>query len=123
MGLGEGAEGSSRKCPQRPEASKGHGTGSRRGNHDDAHDDAIVLQNSTYTFKLHPEGRICPMGLYAHNRTRNRERRKAKRIKKFFTVRGVVGVECGGPCVGKQGLPAYCLVPSSHHHRHLLDRS
>lgn len=48
------------------------------GNHDDFNDDAIVMRNYTYIFKLHPEGRIHPIGLYVHNRTRNQGRKKGQ---------------------------------------------
>ena len=62
-----GAEGSSRKYPQRPEASQGPEAGRRRGallgDHDDFYDDAIVVQNYSYIFKLHPEGRIHSISL------------------------------------------------------------
>ena len=50
-----GAEGSSRKYPQRPEASQGPEAGRRRGallgDHDDFYDDAIVVQNYSYIFE------------------------------------------------------------------------
>jgi hypothetical protein len=37
--------------------------GGLSGNHDDFNDDAIVMQNYTYIFKPHPEGRSHPNGL------------------------------------------------------------
>lgn len=62
-----GAEGSSPKCPQRPEVSQGPEAGRRRGallgDHEDFYDDAIVVQNYSYIFKLHPEGRIHSISL------------------------------------------------------------
>lgn len=55
---------SARSARKRPKARLlGEDVEASWGTHDDSNDDAILVQNCTYRFKLHPDGKIHPIGL------------------------------------------------------------